>query len=528
MANILNEQYYNLNNWIKNMESYPVFENTYENGVNTLQYQGAGEFERIYIPLDVQPNHFYQFRFKFHSPTGFQIGTYGSNYAFAFIRTTEPSDIEGALWNANLAYSQYFNTQASDIDEQYVIKFFNAKNTRIYAALDFGYVLDGVTSTYVFSDFELDDCSDIPTGGTHVVRAEEIKAQTADRYYSNRIWGANSCEIQGSNDWIYRTFLQHDISIIPPNAIINSAKLKGYCRSWNDAAGSGTTNIARVTADWDYKTMTWNTQPPTTGTYLAANVSPPAVGTWTDWDITNLVKEWHEGTYPNYGLYIKNNNEYSYRVNWGMSCAKEGIDKATYIEITYTILEDYYYLIQDDNTTYSLKSGELKNLNTNSLSSDLFLNYGLFNERPVWEQIKTLTNPKILLWRHQEGEVVENLISMKAYMKAVTSPQTLITNKIDLHDSPNITGITQVTLDSDGNVLISVSFDNKETWLIFDGEQWNTAAADIEGMNKTTLEAITSDQWAAALGESKIIYFKAIFSNTIDTLREINIEFLKS
>lgn len=47
-------------------------------------------------------------------------------------------------------------------------------------------------------------------------------------------------------------------------------------------------------------------------------------------------------------------------------------------------------------------------------------------------------------------------------------------------------------------------------------------------MNKEILEAITSEQWAAALGDSKTIYFKAIFSNADDVLRKINIEFLMS
>ena len=527
MTNILNEQYYNLNNWIKNMPSFPVFENYYENGINTLQYQGGGGYERVYIPITVEKNHFYQFRFKFHSPSGFQIGTYGSNYTFAFIRKTEPVDADGALWNANLAYSQYLNTQASENDEQYTIDFFNTENSILYVVLDFGYVLDGVTSTYIFSDFELYDCSDSHMSGTYTVRAEEIKAQTADKYNSNSIWGGNYCEIQGSNSWVYRTFLQYDISIIPPNAIINSAKLKGYCRSWNDNTSTGTTNIARITSDWNYKTMTWNNQPATTGAYLTTNVSPPTVGTWTDWDITNLVKEWHEGIYPNYGLHIKNNNEGSYRVNWGMSCAKEGIDKATYIEITYTMLEDYY-LIQDDNTTYSLKTGELENLNTYSLSSNLFKNYGLLNQRPNWEQIKTLTNPKILVWRCKDGETINNFIKMTAYMKAITSPQILITNKIDLKDTNDITGIKKVTTENDGDILFAVSFDNKETWLIFNEAEWSITSTELEGMSKTTLEAITPEQWASALGESKIIYFKIIFSNVDDTLRKINIEFLKS
>jgi hypothetical protein len=120
------------------------------------------------------------------------------------------------------------------------------------------------------------------------------------------------------------------------------------------------------------------------------------------------------------------------------------------------------------------------------------------------------------------------MLQLTAYMKAIGSIQTLITNPIDLNDSSNITGINQVTLDSDGDILIAVSFDEKNNWLIFNGTDWNITASDIEGMNKETLEAITSEQWTAALSDSKTIYFKAIFSNVDDALRKINIEFLRS
>jgi hypothetical protein len=77
-------------------------------------------------------------------------------------------------------------------------------------------------------------------------------------------------------------------------------------------------------------------------------------------------------------------------------------------------------------------------------------------------------------------------------------------------------------------MLFAVSFDEKENWLIFNETKWNIASNELEGMNKTTLEAIASDQWAAAVEELKTIYFKAIFSHVNDALREINIEFLKN
>ena len=364
-------------------------------------------------------------------------------------------------------------------------------------------------------------------GGIYVIKAKEIQAQTADAYYPNQIWGGNYCKLQGSSGWLYRTFLQYDLSIIPNNANIQSAKLKCCCKYHNDNGKKGTNNIARVTQAWDGTVLTWNNQPATEGRYLPSNVLPPqTVGEWTDWDITNLVLEWHQGAYPNYGLYIVNNNEGEWRVDWDIWCAKYNESMATYIEITYTLDEDYY-LIQDDNSIYSYKSGSLEDLNTFELSSELFLNYGMLEQKPLWEQIKTLINPKVLLWRDSEN-IVDNLFKITATMKAITSPKILITNKIDLNDTSNVIGIKKVTADSDGDILFAVSFDEKENWLFLNETEWNIASNELEGMNKTRLEAITSEQWAAALGSSKTIYFKAIFSNVEDALRKINIEFLKS
>ena len=174
MANIFNEQYCDLNNWTKNMSSFSVFDNVYQNGINTLQYQGAGGYERIYIPLTIQQNHNYQFKFKFYSPTGFNIGDYGNNFAFAFIRAAAPTDTDSALSKTNLVYSQNWDNSANTIAQQYTISFYSGAYTQVYVALDFGYILDGETKTYIFSDFELDDCAELMLGASCMPNMKDV------------------------------------------------------------------------------------------------------------------------------------------------------------------------------------------------------------------------------------------------------------------------------------------------------------------------------------------------------------------
>ena len=193
----------------------------------------------------------------------------------------------------------------------------------------------------------------------YTYRANNIKAAYASKLSDpNQVCGTQQyCTIQGSNDWIYRTFLQYDLSGIPSDATIISAKMYVYCNYWNDNGGNGTTNIARVTSEWDEATLCWNKQPGFTGTYLASNVKAPTVNSWGVWDVTSLVNEWHTGAYPNYGLHIKNNNEGSYRVNWDMYNYRydsvnsndndDSNNLGTYILVEYEIYTEKYYKIEE-------------------------------------------------------------------------------------------------------------------------------------------------------------------------------------
>lgn len=168
---------------------------------------------------------------------------------------------------------------------------------------------------------------------SNILRLTEIAAVSADKYNNNAIIGG-VCTIQGSNDWWYRTFLRYDLSMLPAGAELIKATLHMYCHYWNDNASKGTTNVSKVTADWQESTMTWSNQPSFTGTYLSEDKYAPAVGEWTDWDITTLVQEWVSGT-PNYGLTIKNNNEGAYRYNWEIRNRRYSAEYATYIEVEY-------------------------------------------------------------------------------------------------------------------------------------------------------------------------------------------------
>ena len=119
-------------------------------------------------------------------------------------------------------------------------------------------------------------------------------------------WGA----AEGSNR---RAVLYFDISTIPQYSTINSATLRLYLSSAPDQAR--THEVYRLTSEWTEGGVTWNSPWTTAGGDYA---TPPAAasasvgttnGVWVTWDITSLVQGWLDGSYPNYGLLVKDSVE---------------------------------------------------------------------------------------------------------------------------------------------------------------------------------------------------------------------------
>jgi hypothetical protein len=91
---------------------------------------------------------------------------------------------------------------------------------------------------------------------------------------------------------------------LPSGAVLDSAILSLYV---NDRTGGDEHHLRvhRITTPWDEGTVTWNSilggYDPTVS---ASCVNPTAVG-WQDCDITSIVQDWLDGTYPDYGILIE-------------------------------------------------------------------------------------------------------------------------------------------------------------------------------------------------------------------------------
>jgi len=122
---------------------------------------------------------------------------------------------------------------------------------------------------------------------------------------NNNSWYVN---VGGMVDKTVRSYLQFDLSTIPPEIVVTDAILWLYQFI---SAGSGDFSIGlyRVTGEWEEETLTWNNQPDSSFEVEDTLIIPYSIYGWRYWHISNLVQGWLEGARENYGMLLKAVNE---------------------------------------------------------------------------------------------------------------------------------------------------------------------------------------------------------------------------
>lgn len=171
------------------------------------------------------------------------------------------------------------------------------------------------------------------------------------------------------------------------------------------------------------------------------------------------------------------------------------------------------YLIRSEGVLYTITDNILVPLSESMLESELFNLYGLENI-PSYEIISNLMNPEILCW-HESDEALPKLI---AEINATPHPQEIISERIVFNSS--IFGITNVEVVCTGDVHIAVSFDERYTWMYWDGTSWKEQTDD-EWMDKQTIESITKEQWDELYIGAASFYIKVKIYNeeSIDMIK---------
>ncbi len=114
-----------------------------------------------------------------------------------------------------------------------------------------------------------------------------------------------SLEVRPDNGGDRRGLIKFDLSSIPSNATINGATLYLYEK---DNKSDQTTYVYRVTSSWSESTVTWLTWTLLGGDFDNSisyfTFLPNQKDCMLTLDITNLVRLWVNGTYPNHGLIL--------------------------------------------------------------------------------------------------------------------------------------------------------------------------------------------------------------------------------
>jgi hypothetical protein len=122
------------------------------------------------------------------------------------------------------------------------------------------------------------------------------------------VWNSNC------NGWQARSYLQFDLSTLPASHLVTDVRLLLYTKVGNAYGyqlSSTTMTVQPVTQAWNEMAVTYNTRP-TVGAVEASTTfaSVGVTGTWTNpsfegyinFNITQLYKDWQDGTRPNFGV----------------------------------------------------------------------------------------------------------------------------------------------------------------------------------------------------------------------------------
>ncbi len=149
----------NISDWTKNMASFPRFDNTYTDGTtNTLIYKGSGGYERIYYPVQVIKDVLFEFKLKFCSPSGFYC-SYGSDKEYIAILANRPTNTDSLNSNSVIAKTELFSG-ASRTLEEYVVRYTPTADATVYLVIDFGYMLDDITTDLIYADISAESAYD--------------------------------------------------------------------------------------------------------------------------------------------------------------------------------------------------------------------------------------------------------------------------------------------------------------------------------------------------------------------------------
>lgn len=148
------------------------------------------------------------------------------------------------------------------------------------------------------------------------------------------------------------------------------------------------------------------------------------------------------------------------------------------------------YLIQTGDSLFTVTDGVLTAVE-GSVNAELFRTYGM-SKIPDGALLVGLTDPEVLFWQDSQDDLPGLSLTVTG---TPPLPQVITSDPVDLaHESSS--AINHVTANASEDVRFAVSFDGGANWMAHDGSGWFQTTETEPGMLASTMNAITTAQWA--------------------------------
>jgi len=206
-----------------------------------------------------------------------------------------------------------------------------------------------------------------PMDDTHLVKRKPDR----NVGYKYELQVRNTYGYRGSSNWAWDALIKFDLSSIPSNSVVISAKLNlYYYRWWDNNPKNRDLTIYKVTSDWDEETVTWNSQPTCRADPTDFATVPDQKNVWMTWDLTSDVQSIVNGD-SNFGWEIKDETYWGkFNIPIIAFKSKEAAESELipYLEITYEEPNPVNFAISIKD---SIENMNLKNGLGNSLTAKM-------------------------------------------------------------------------------------------------------------------------------------------------------------
>ena len=191
----------------------------------------------------------------------------------------------------------------------------------------------------------------------------------------------------------------------------------------------------------------------------------------------------------------------------------------TNIEFTNS-LDAPKYLIYDiaKSKYYNIIDNELNELTISELNSSTFIEYGN-NNPPDLNIIMNIGEFRLYTW---SSDVTE--FEFDANIQATPKTQDIISGNISMLDD-GVTGIENVKVESEGNPLFAVSFDNETSWYMMTDLGWAVISEEHNGMTAEVFQNITTQQWSEHLENVDFIKIRISLFTSDDSVIQVKINY---